>query len=256
MITIYRLFWETMENLELKPGISVFFPAYNDENTIEHLVIEALEILDDLTDDYEVIIVNDGSSDSTAEILNNLAKKIPEVKVIHHEQNQGYGGALRSGFKSAGKSLIFYTDGDGQYSVSELRRLFPLMKDNVDVVNGYKTKRSDKTHRKIIGGIYNQTARLFFRLPIRDVDCDFRLIRRSVVKELDLISTSGVICVELIHKLAISGCVFAEAPVTHFPRQFGKSQFFTVRRVGKTVFDFFVLWIKIGLFPLKRVSSE
>ena len=229
------------------PGISVFFPAYNDAATIGALVTEALNVLPTLTDDFEVIVVNDGSTDGTRAQLDTLATSHPEVKVVHHSRNGGYGAALRSGFASAQKDLIFYTDGDGQYDVRELSTLYPLLTPEVDVVNGFKLKRADSRQRKVVGGLYNGLARLLFLLPIRDVDCDFRLIRRSVVAPLKLTVTSGAICVELVYQLHRNGCRFAETPVHHYPRPHGKSEFFTPRRVIHTAFDFLRLWLRAML---------
>lgn len=228
-------------------SISVFFPAYNDAGSIATLVKNALEVLRDLTDDYEVIVINDGSTDETQKILDNLAANESKVKIFHHETNQGYGAALRSGFKAASKDLIFYTDGDGQYDVKELKSLHALMTKEIDVVNGFKIKRSDKSHRKILGGMYNRLSRFLFRLPVNDVDCDFRLIRRSAIERIELESSSGVICVELITKLKREGCSFIETPVHHYPRVFGSSQFFTLSRVARTGFDLIKLWLKLTI---------
>jgi glycosyltransferase involved in cell wall biosynthesis len=234
-------------------SITVFFPAFNDEGSIASLVTDALGVLPRLTDDFEVLVVNDGSADATRAVLEELARASPHVRVIHHERNRGYGAALRTGFGHARKELVFYTDGDGQYDVRELAALRPLLTDAVGAVNGYKIKRSDARSRIVIGGAYNRLARLLFRLPIRDVDCDFRLMRRQAVERLDLVSSSGVICVELVRKLHASGCVFAEAPVRHYPRRHGRSQFFTFGRVARTAFDFFVLWFKlVGLRRFAR----
>ncbi|MGB8506901.1 MAG: glycosyltransferase family 2 protein [Pyrinomonadaceae bacterium] len=226
-------------------GISVFFPAYNDAGTITSLVSDALAVLPGLAERYEVIVVNDGSTDETGTLLDEYARTEPRLRVIHHERNRGYGGALRTGFASATQDLIFYTDGDGQYDVRELAALRPLLSDDVDIVNGYKIKRADAVSRKVIGGIYNRLARLLFRLPISDVDCDFRLMRRRAVRHVELVSSSGVICVELVRKLHAAGCVFVETPVHHYPRRSGRSQFFTLRRVSRTAFDFFILWWKL-----------
>jgi glycosyltransferase involved in cell wall biosynthesis len=230
-----------------KPGISVFFPAYNDAATIGALVTEALNVLPALTDDFEVIVVDDGSTDETRAQLDALAKSHREVRVIHHSHNEGYGAALRSGFSSAQKDLIFYTDGDGQYDVRELAILYPLLTPEVDVVNGFKIKRADNRRRKVIGGLYNRLARLLFLLPIRDVDCDFRLIRRSAVAPLKLTVASGAICVELVYKLHRNSSRFAEAPVHHYPRPHGRSEFFTPSRVIHTAFDFLSLWLRVFL---------
>ncbi len=235
-------------------GISVFFPAYNDAGTIPSLVEAALEVLPTLTEDYEVIVVNDGSADETAAVIDELAQRHPlHVRAVHHARNRGYGGALRTGFESASKDLVFYTDGDGQYDVRELALLRPLLVEGVDIVNGYKIKRADTKHRQVIGAIYNQVARLLFRLPVRDVDCDFRLMRRRAVRRVELVSSSGVICVELVRKLHADGCVFAEAPVHHYPRLHGRSQFFTLARVARTGFDFLALWLK--LFVLRAPAQ-
>jgi glycosyltransferase involved in cell wall biosynthesis len=236
---------DTDEATPRETSISVFFPAYNDAGTIAALVRDALEVLPTLAEDYEVVVVNDGSTDATPSILDELARSSPHVRAIHHEQNRGYGGALRTGFESAAKELIFYTDGDGQYDVRELARLRPLLCEGVDIVNGYKLKRADTMHRQVIGAVYNQLARFLFRLPIRDVDCDFRLMRRRAVRQVELVSSSGVICVELVRKLHAAGCVFVEAPVHHYPRAYGRSQFFTLGRVARTATDFFALWLKL-----------
>jgi len=225
-----------------KLSISVFFPAFNDAGTIASLVTDALAVLPSLTDDYEVIVVNDGSIDSTQAVLDELARVHPCVEIIQHGQNMGYGAALRSGFSRASKDLIFYTDGDGQYDVRELTALRALLSDGVDVVNGFKVKRADARRRKLIGGLYNQLARVLFRLPIRDVDCDFRLLRREAMRGCEITLSSGAICVELVHKLHVAGCNFVETPVCHHPRLHGRSQFFTPRRVAHTLRDFTLLW--------------
>jgi glycosyltransferase involved in cell wall biosynthesis len=232
-------------------GISVFFPAYNDEATIASLVGDALAVLPALTDDFEVIVVNDGSTDHTASVLNQLARADPRVRVVHHEVNRGYGGALRTGFASATKELVFYTDGDGQYDARELVLLRPLLTEGVDIVNGYKLKRADRWRRRALGAVYNRVAHLLFNIPIRDVDCDFRLIRHRAVERVELVSSSGSICVELIHKLHRAGCVFAEVPVHHYPRAHGRSQFFTLRRVARTALDLLSLWLRVAA-PVRR----
>src|SRR3954470_18245030 len=205
-------------------SISVFFPAYNDEATIAGLVGDALSVLPSLTDDFEVIVVDDGSTDGTAAVLDELARADGRVRVVRHESNRGDGGALRAGFASATKELVFYTDGDGQYDVREIKLLRPLLAEGVDIVNGYKIKRADAWQRRALGAAYNRLAHLLFSIPIRDVDCDFRLIRSRAVGQVELVSSSGSICVELVHKLHGAGCVFAEAPVHHYPRAHGRSQ--------------------------------
>lgn len=235
-------------------SISLFLPAFNDEATIGGLVRDASAVLESLTDDYEIIVINDGSMDGTGSVLDDLAQRLPNVQVVHHDGNQGYGMALRSGFEHSGKDLIFYTDGDGQYDVRELATLLPLMTEAVDVVNGYKISRADTRRRKASGAIYNWLARRLFRIPIRDVDCDFRLMRRSAVKRIQLGTSSGAICVEMVHRLHTAGSVFAEAPVHHYQRPHGRSQFFTAGRVARTILDFGLLWWK--LVAMQRFASS
>ena len=230
----------------MNQSISVFFPAYNDEASIASLVNDALAVLPSLTDDFEVIVVDDGSTDNTAAVLDELARADGRVRVVRHESNRGYGGALRTGFASATKELVFYTDGDGQYDVREITLLRPLLAEGVDIVNGYKIKRADAWQRRALGAAYNRLAHLLFSIPIRDVDCDFRLIRRRAVEAVELVSSSGSICVELVHKLHRAGCVFAEAPVHHYPRAHGRSQFFTLRRVGRTALDLLSLRLLVS----------
>jgi glycosyltransferase involved in cell wall biosynthesis len=237
------------------PGLSIFFPAYNDSGTIASLVITARASAQRLTSDFEIIVVNDGSGDHTLQIANELAQTYPEVRVIDHKVNRGYGGALRSGFGGARKEFIFYTDGDAQYDPAEMEVLWPRMEPGVDVVNGYKISRSDPFHRIVIGKIYHHTVKLLFGLKVRDVDCDFRLIRASVFERISLEHNSGVICLELMKKLTDAACRIEEVPVHHYHRTHGKSQFFNFPRLWHTARDVFKLWIKLVLVGAHRKAG-
>ncbi|HEX6217485.1 MAG TPA: glycosyltransferase family 2 protein [Vicinamibacterales bacterium] len=225
------------------PGLSVFFPAYNDAGTIASLVISAVKVAASLTPDYEVIVVNDGSKDDTAKILDELATIYPDhVRIVHHPKNRGYGGALRTGFATATKELVFYTDGDAQYDPAEMAALWSKMTDAVDWVNGWKISRSDPLHRIIIGRIYHHTVKLLFGLKVRDVDCDFRLMRRRIFDVVQLEKDSGVICLEMMKKFQDAGFRVAEHPVNHYHRTYGKSQFFNFPRIWRTGIDVMKLW--------------
>ena len=225
------------------PGLSVFFPAYNDAGTIASLVISAVKVAGTLTPDYEVIVVNDGSSDDTPKILDELAKIYPQhVRIVHHPKNRGYGGALRTGFATASKDYVFYTDGDAQYDPSEMTVLWGKMTDDVDWVNGWKISRSDPFHRIVIGRLYHHMVKLLFGLKVRDVDCDFRLMRRRIFDVVHLEKDSGVICLEMMKKFQDAGFRVAEHPVHHYHRTYGKSQFFNFRRIFKTAVDVLKLW--------------
>ncbi|HOS80338.1 MAG TPA: glycosyltransferase family 2 protein [Anaerolineae bacterium] len=223
-------------------GISAFFPAYNDGGTIPSMVLTALIALRQVTDDFEIIVVNDGSGDYTAAVLEELASRIPELRVIHHPQNRGYGAALRTGFAAATREWVFYTDGDAQYNPLELSLLVEAVTPEVDVVNGYKIARHDPLSRKIIGRLYHHFVKFMFGFKLRDVDCDFRLIRRSLFDAVTLTSDSGTICLEMVKKFQDAGYRFAQVPVHHYHRQYGVSQFFNWRRLLRTARQLSALW--------------
>jgi glycosyltransferase involved in cell wall biosynthesis len=226
-------------------GLSVFFPAYNDSGTIASMVIRTVKAASELTSDFEIIVVNDASADGTAEIADELARTYPQVRVVHHAKNRGYGGALQTGFRSATKELIFYTDGDAQYDPAELRLLWDRIADDVDLVNGYKISRSDPLHRIVIGRVYHHIVSVLFGLTVRDVDCDFRLLRRTIFERINLEKKSGVICLEMMKKITDGGFRIVEVPVHHYHRAFGKSQFFNFPRIAKTGVDVLRLWFEL-----------
>lgn len=237
-------------------SVSAFFPAYNDAGTIASMVVTADRTLRQITDDYEVIVVNDGSPDHTADVLADLQTRYPKLRVVTHQKNRGYGGALRTGFASATKDLICYTDGDAQYDPREFAVLIEHLRDDVDIVQGYKIQRHDPLHRIIIGKLYHTIVRTMFGLPIRDVDCDLRLIRKHVFDTVVLTRDSGVICVEMMTKIAQSGFRIREVPVHHYHRAYGQSQFFNFRRVGRVGVDLIRLWIELVLLRgLRRKSA-
>ena len=238
---------------DTKPAsLSVFFPATNDSGTIASLVISALKAARQLTPDYEVIVVNNGSRDNTTEIVDELARVYPHVRGIHHEQPLGYGGALRAGFAAATKDCVFYTDGDAQYDPSELLELWKHLGPDVDMVNGYKISRSDPLHRIIVGRLYHHTVKLLFGLKLRDVDCDFRLMRRTIFDRVPLEKSSGVICLEMMKKIQDAKFRIVEVPVHHYHRAFGRSEFFNVRRLARTAVDVMRLWVALIIFRQHR----
>jgi len=223
-------------------SISAVFPAYNDAGTIPSMVLRAVMALREITDDYEVIVTNDGSADHTGAVLDELATLVPSLRVIHHPRNMGYGHALRTGFAAATKDLVFYTDGDAQYDPGELALLYDRMTDGVDIVNGYKISRNDPWHRVVIGRLYHHAMRLLFGLPIRDVDCDFRLIRRGCFDAVRLESPDGTLPLEMVKKFSDAGFHFVEVPVHHFHRVYGQSQFFNLPRLIRVVREILRMW--------------
>lgn len=232
------------------PSISVFFPFLNDWGTVGSLIALAIATVIRITDDWEIILVNDGSNKKDRQALGFIVELLNSkfkgrIRVIDHPKNRGYGGALISGFKTAKKDLVFYTDCDAQYDPRELDVLYKSLSENIGMVNGYKIKRHDPLHRIIAGRMYHYFVKYVFQLPIRDTDCDFRLIRRDVFKKVKLYETTGTICTELVKKVNHFGFKIAEVPVHHYWRTSGKSQFFNFSRLYKTATNLGKLWWKL-----------
>jgi glycosyltransferase involved in cell wall biosynthesis len=238
-------------------AVSVFFPCYNDEATIADLVRVAVATIDRVgVCDAEVIVVNDGSTDRSAAVLAALQGEVPLLRVVTHERNRGYGGALLSGFAASTKQWIFYTDGDGQFDPAELELLVQRAADDVDVVQGYKLRRADGPVRAVIGRVYHRFVKFCFGLQIRDTDCDFRLIRKATLDQVTLVHTTGVICVELVRKLQDVGARFAEVGVHHYRRVHGTSEFFRVGAIVRTLADLAGLWVRLVVLRRGRTDAR
>lgn len=230
-------------------SLSLFFPAYNDAPALPRLVEEAFRQASACADNFEVIVVNDASQDDTDKVLEQLRGRLgSRLRVVRHEKNRGYGGALRSGFEASGNEFVFYTDGDAQYDMADLPRLVDRMGPGIGLVNGYKISRSDAWYRVVMGTVYLFVVRHLFWLKIRDVDCDFRLMRRSILRHVELTTDSGAICVELVRKIQESGCGIVEVPVRHLPRLHGSSQFFRLGNLWRTIVDVLSLFLSRMVF--------
>ena len=223
-------------------SISAVFPCYNDAATIGGLIDDVHDALSPLVPEVEVIVVNDGSADDSRATLDKLALDRPWLRVVHHETNGGYGKALLSGFAAAQNDWIFYTDGDAQYDAGEAALLVPLATDDIDLVQGYKIGRGDSWYRKLIGRVYHHVVKLLFRLKVRDTDCDFRMFRRQLIIDRPLLSTTGVICVEMMRSFDRAGARFVEIPVHHYFRPSGKSQFFRAPAIARSARQLLALW--------------
>jgi glycosyltransferase involved in cell wall biosynthesis len=226
-------------------SVSAFFPCYNDEHSIAGMVRDVRLALLDAVDDFEIIVIDDGSTDGSLAVLNLLAADVPELRVVAHDANRGYGGALQTGFAAATKQWIFYTDGDAQYDASEVVRCVDAARDDVDIVQGFKIGRGDAWYRRLIGRGYHHAVKLLFGLPVRDTDCDFRLIRSSMMDRIRLTSTSGVICVELMYELTQLDARFVEVGVSHHWRPHGRSQFFRLPRIARSAQQLLSFWWRV-----------
>ena len=225
--------------------LTIFFPCLNDGGTIASMVVLAAKTARPLVRQFEILVIDDGSTDHALDVLQELRALVPELRIVQHDRNRGYGAALRSGFQNARGDLVFYTDGDAQYDPRELSLLMTALTPGIDMVNGWKTVRRDPLHRIVIGRIYHWAVKLAFGLRLRDTDCDCRLIRKAALERISLTSDTGVICVELVRKLQDSGARFREVPVTHLHRAYGKSQFFNYGRLFQVGIALARLWWKL-----------
>ena len=236
------------------PRLSYFFPAHNEEANLEGLVLEALETLPALADEFEIIAVNDGSKDRTREIADRLAAEHPGVvRAVHHEVNRGYGGALRSGFEASRFELLAFTDGDRQFKVADIGRLTErlLADDHPDVVVGYRIKRADPFIRIAYARTYKLANRIFFGLKVRDVDCACKLFRREALEGVRVESAGAFFSAELLIKIGEQGRSIAEVGVPHYPRTAGSPTGAKPSVIWRAVKDFWLLrlrlWANAGL---------
>ena len=222
-------------------AISVFFPCYNEQQNVTRIVEDTLGVLKTLNADFEIIIVDDGSSDKTGQIADEIANRENRVKVVHHRQNLGYGAALQSGFKAAQKELVFYTDGDGQFDINEMPPLLPLM-DQHDIVSCYRLNRRDPFIRKINAWCWTKLICLLFNLKLRDIDCAFKLYKREIFDHIELSSTGALIDAEILARAARRGYRITQQGVHHFPRTAGTQTGAKFRVIYRAFKELFELW--------------
>lgn len=220
-------------------AISVFFPCYNEQQNVVRTVENAREVLEKIGADLEIIIINDGSSDETGHIADELAGRDSRIKVVHHRRNLGYGAALQSGFGAATKELVFYTDGDGQFDMNEMPPLLPLMEE-YDIISCYRLNRRDSMIRKINAWCWTKLVCLLFGLKLRDIDCAFKLYKREIFEHIELTSTGALIDAEILARAARKGYRIAQQGVHHYPRTAGSqtgAKFRVISRAFKELFE-------------------
>jgi glycosyltransferase involved in cell wall biosynthesis len=201
-------------------SISVFFPCYNEQENMRRLYESADKVLRSLGIDYEMIFVNDGSKDRTGEIADSIAASDPHVRVVHHPKNLGYGSALQSGFRAAGKDLVFFTDGDSQFDLDEMPKFLPLI-EKYDIVAGYRIDRREGLVRKLNAWCWGTLVCFLFKMKVRDIDCAFKLFRRRIFDEIELRSTGALISTEILARAIGKGYTITQVGVHHFPRRAG-----------------------------------
>lgn len=221
-------------------SLSLFFPCYNESANVGQMIEQSVKVGEEYGIDYEVIVVDDGSRDNSAQIVQQWMKKNPRVKLIQHEKNKGYGAALRTGLKSASKDLVFLTDGDNQFHVSDIEKLFSMI-DSADVVTGYRVQRKDGLLRFIKGKSWTFLNKALFGVPVRDVDCAFKLFRRRTIDAIPIKSNYLLIHSELLARMKRKGFKIREIGVTHYPRPAGKATATSLGSVLKTFREMFLL---------------
>jgi glycosyltransferase involved in cell wall biosynthesis len=239
------LIWKLREGELAKLNeLSVFFPCYNEENNIPILLENALSVIPSLAENYQIIIVNDGSKDNSKNIAESLAKQHKYVEVINHPVNKGYGAALRSGFLGAKKTWVFYTDGDNQFDIKELALLIP-MAEKYDIISGYRIDRKDPMIRKLNAGLFNLALMILFGLRIKDVDCAFKLYRRELFDKIEIVSNGALVDAEILIKARKLGYRVGQIGVHHFPRTTGKQTGANIRVIFKAFKEILKLRVRL-----------
>lgn len=221
-------------------SLSVFFPVHNEVDALGPLVDQALDILPAVAKRFEVIIVDDGSDDGTSELAKELAVKHSAVRLVRHPRNQGYGAALRSGIAAARLDYVFLTDADGQFDLKELPEFAAHLKDG-DLVIGYRVNRQDNLARRLNGILWNMLVRVLFRIPVRDVDCAFKLLPRQPFQEMPLVASGAMISTELLARARTLGLRWVEVGVHHYPRRTGSPSGGSLRVIGRAFCELWAL---------------
>ena len=202
-------------------SISVFFPCYNEAGSIEKLVEKTVDMMEKLSADYEIIIVDDGSTDQTNQIAGKLTNTNERIRMVTHQTNAGYGTALRSGFNAATKELIFYTDGDAQFDIEELNGILPMI-GNCDIVSCFRLQRCEGLVRKLNAWCWGKLVCILFAMDLRDIDCAFKLYKRSIFENIDIKSTGALIDTEILARAIRKGYTVTQHGVHHYPRTHGR----------------------------------
>ena len=225
-------------------SLSIFFPCHNEYENLDSMIEQSIQVGEDYGVDYEVLVVDDGSKDGSGEKVKSWSAKNPRVRLIQHDKNLGYGAALRTGYENVQKDLVFMTDGDNQFHLADIDKLFSKI-DSCDVVVGFRLSRQDQPHRRLQGFLWTKLNKLLFGLPVRDVDCAFKLFRRKCLDGLKLESNQLLIHAETLARLKKKGCSIQEIGVPHYPRTAGKATATKPSAILKTFGELFKLYWRI-----------
>lgn len=233
-----------MENKKDKPDISVFFPVYKDEKTVERVTLKAIQVLENYARNYEIIIIDDCSPDDSGKIADELALKCKNIKVIHHKENYGYGAALKTGFSTSQYEFICFTDGDDEYEINDIDKFIKL-KDYYDLIITFRYVRLYSTWRIFVSKIYNMLLRYLFKHKYRDISTGLRFVRKKIINDLNIVSDSPFIGAELAIKAMLKGYRVGEVGIQTFPREFGKGSTTSVKNIIKTIKDIRKIYTQI-----------
>lgn len=239
-----------------RKSLSVFIPVYNEDKIIDDSMLAILEVIESIADDYEILIVNDGSTDNSKEKILKWVEKCDRVKLIEHKTNLGYGLALRDGFKNATKDLIFYTDMDIPVDLNEIRKTLPLM-EVYDLVIGYRINREDTPRRFIYSKIYNLLLRILFNVKAKDANFSFKCVKRAVIEKINLTAKSGFIDGELLAEAIRNNFSIKEIPLIYRPRKYGKSNFDGLKTAIFTAKEIVFYWlVNVCLLKARRGNAD
>jgi glycosyltransferase involved in cell wall biosynthesis len=231
----------------MERGISFVIPAYNEAESLPGMLNSCLETARSLLTGFEIIVVDDGSTDGTCEVVAHARAQNPEIVLVRLERNMGIAQATRAGFAAARYAHLFYTDADAQFDPREIRRLLPYA-DRYDFVVGYRLRRADPLHRRINAWLYNLCLRNLFRIPLRDIDCAFKLIKTDSLRTLNTAARSAFYFAELANAAARAGMTFYEVPVNHYPRRYGVQTGAKPGVIIKAVFEMACYALRIRSF--------
>lgn len=232
-------------------SLTITFPCHNEEANVETVTRQAIEVGRRVADDLEVVVVNDGSTDRTGAIADQLAEEFPEVRVVHNNPNRGYGGALKAGQLAATKDWVFYTDGDGQFDMNEIDKLLPLL-EQADIATAYRIKRVEGFKRKLNSLLWTSLVNVLFNLWIRDIDCAFKIYPRQVFEVIEIKSNGALIDAETLAKAKRAGFTMAQVGVTHLPRTAGESSGANLKVILRAFRELFTLYFDIRRTPRLR----